>query len=194
MNKITTERHYKITFQDGSTYYGRTTSPGNIRYNDHLYRVRKGKHRNKHIQEVYDKYGYDDWVHKWLSTETGDLDYHNKIEFGYVQADPKSINIKKGYHALLSEEEQNKKTYSRRKQNRTPEEHQIFLSEQREHYHEVKSRMTPEELKEFKKKESLKYKRKKQNMTPEELEEHRRKDREYHQRRQDEKKRGGDNK
>ena len=96
MNKITTERHYKITFQDGSTYYGRTTQLGNKRYNVHLCHAKKGKHSNKHIQEIYNKYGSDNWVHEWLGEEIGDLEYHNKIELGYVQSDPKAINIRDG--------------------------------------------------------------------------------------------------
>jgi hypothetical protein len=106
MSKITTERHYKITLKDGSTYYGRTTQSGNKRYNQHLSQSRLGKHENKHIQESYDKYGYDDWVHEWLGWETGDNDYHNKIEFGYVQADPKALNINDGKRALLDEDEE----------------------------------------------------------------------------------------
>ena len=90
MSKITTERHYKITLSDGSTYYGKTKHHIYIRGCNHLQTARLGIHKNKHIQEVYNKYGYDDWVFEYLSTETGNRDHHNQIEFGRVQADPKS--------------------------------------------------------------------------------------------------------
>ena len=121
MSKITTERHYKITLKDGSTYYGRTTQLGNKRYNQHLYYARQGKHSC--LQESYDKYGCDDWVNEWLGTETGDLDYHNRIEYGYIRADPKALNIHDGKRALLDKDEErehlNKYAQKYREENKT---------------------------------------------------------------------------
>ena len=135
MNKITTERHYKITFQNGSTYYGRTTQPGNKRYNDHLTKARKGKQSNKYIQEVYDKYGSDDWIHEWLGTEIGDKHHHDRIEFGYVQADPKSLNIHDGKVALLSEDilERDRIRIKEKQSKETPEQYEERLSKAREY-------------------------------------------------------------
>ena len=161
MSKITTERHYKIIFQDSFTYYGRTILSGNQRYNEHLTRVRKGKHPNKHIQEIYNKYGFGGWVHEWLSTETGDLEHHNKIEFGYVQSDPKALNIKSGSWVL------DKKKYMN-------------------HYMNLRNKSLPPEEKEETKRKQREQKREKLlNMTPEERDEHNRKQRErYHKRKQ----------
>ncbi len=195
--KITTARHYRITLTGGSTYYGRTTQPGDDRYNRHLGCVRLGTHPNKHIQEVYNKYGYDDWVHEWLSTETGDKQHHDQIEYGRVQADPKSLNKNKGYSGVLLEGGNREHTRQQSKAQRdahTPEEREEYNRLQREYYHEVKARMTPEELKEFNKKEALKRKNNRSKETPEQYEERLRKVKEYQQRKRDEKKRGGDNK
>tara|TARA_B110000977_G_C10635750_1_gene321984 strand:+ start:75 stop:500 length:426 start_codon:yes stop_codon:yes gene_type:complete len=139
MNKITTERHYKITFQNGSTYYGRTTQPGNKRYNDHLTKARKGKQSNKYIQEVYDKYGSDDWIHEWLGTEIGDKHHHDRIEFGYVQADPKSLNIKDG-RRVLNKKEYDWQNHLKRQNARTPEEHEEHNRKQREYYQKNKQK------------------------------------------------------
>ena len=209
MNKITTERHYKITLTGGSTYYGRTTLLGNKRWNIHTFDLRRGKHPC--LQEVYDKYGYDDWVHEWLGWETGDLQHHRQIEFGYVQADPKSINIRKGYYLLLSEEE--KKEYNYQKTlNETPEQREERLSPIRTRSNTIRWSMTPEELKEHRRKGKedsqrkrdnetskqreerlIKEQQKRDNKTPEEYEQYRRRDREYY-RRSKEKKRSGDNK
>ena len=150
MNKITTERHYKITLSNGSTYYGRTTQSGNKRYQGHQSDVRCNTHHNKHIQEVYSKYGYDDWVHEWLGYETGDRHHHNKIEFGYVQADPKSINIDDGRKSLLSKEQI-------KEQDRLRSQRKI-------------DNMTPEELKEYRLITSLKETHRRANETPEQRE------------------------
>jgi len=129
MSKITTERHYKITLSNGSTYYGRTTQPSDDRYKRHLNTARTGTNSNKHIQEIYDKYGSDDWVHKWLGWETGGLEHHRQIEFGYIQSDPKALNIHDGRKSLLSEEEITKQDLLR--------------------LHSKINNMTPKELKEY---------------------------------------------
>mgnify|MGYP003676112471 CR=1 FL=1 len=216
MSKITTERHYKITLTGGSTYYGRTTLPDDERYRDHLTSAERGKHDNKNVQESYDKYGHDDWSHEWLGTETGNTQHHNQIEYGYVRADPKSLNIHDGKWTLLSKEEKNE--YFRlmeenRKKKLTPKELEEHLRKDREKYHNKLKNMTPEELEETLRKRRERNKRilanetskqreerlikeqqKRDNRTPEEYEEYRRKDREYGQRRRDEKKRSGDNK
>jgi len=197
--KITTERHYRITLTGGSTYYGRTTQPGNQRYNEHLYHVRQGTHVC--LQESYDKYGCEGWIHEWLSTETGNIEHHRQIEFGYVQADPKALNIHDGKVALLSKEEQIE--YRREKM--------------KKHIQQQIDNMPPKELKEYRTKNALKHQQRRDNETPEEKEERRRKDREdkqrkidketpeqreerlrkgreYYYTKRDEKKRGGDNK
>ena len=152
---LTTERHYKITLSDGSTYYGRTTQSGNNRYSRHQSHLKAGTHKNKHIQEVYNKYGYDDWVHEWLVEETGDLDHHNNIEFGYIQSDPKSINVRVGSWVL------DKKKYDRQLQAAR------------------RAAWTPEELEEHKRKTNQKW----LNLTLEEQKEYRRKEREYYHKR-----------
>lgn len=173
MSKITTERHYKITLKDGSTYYGRTTQPGDDRYNQHQGDVRRNKHPNKNIQESYNKYGYDDWVHEWLSTETGDKQHHDQIEYGYVQADPKALNINKGKWVICEDGglEYNRVYQQQRRDKETPEQKEERRHEGREYQQQ-----------------------KRDNETPEEREERLRKQREYSQRKRDEKKRGGDNK
>ena len=123
MSKITTEQHYKITLSKGSTYYGKTKHHIYERWGNHLQTSRLGIHKNKHIQEVYNKYGCDDWVFEVLSVEIGDLQHHNKIEFGYVQADPKALNIRRGRYALLDKDEErehlNKYAQEYREENKT---------------------------------------------------------------------------
>ncbi len=114
MSKITTEQHYQIILSNGSTYYGRTTI-GNRRFSNHKSRCKRGEHSC--LQEVYDKYGCDDWVNNWLGWETGDLDYHNQIEFSRIQSDPKSLNILKGDYVLLNEEEQKKQRKKKTNEN-----------------------------------------------------------------------------
>ena len=192
--KITTEQHYKITLTGGSTYYGRTTLPGNDRYNQHRSDVKAGRHSS--LQESYDKYGYDGWVHEWLGWETGDIDYHNQIEYGYVQADPKALNIRKGYWAILSEDllERDRMYQQQKKVNQTPEELEESLRKAREYDQRKRDNMTPEEKEEHRRKQREYEQRKRASWTPEELEEYRRKDKEYKQRKRDEKKRSGDNK
>ena len=189
MSEITTERHYKITLSDGSTYYGRTTLLGNRRYTAHKVLLRKGTHST--LQEVYDKYGYDDWVHEWLGYETGDLEHHRKIEFGYVQADPKSLNIHDGKYTLLSEDE--KKEYFRlmeeeRLKELTPEEYKEYRQKENSNHKRKWDNMTPEEKRLHRKRTEEGRQRRINNMTPEELEEYRREQREYSQRKRDEKK------
>ena len=147
MSEITTEHHYKITFPDGSTYYGRTTQEDK-RYELHLSTARRNKHGNKHIQEVYDKYGSEDWVHKWLGWETGDLEHHRNIEFGYVQSDPKSLNIKDGRYSQLSKEELRilgKKESKIRFENETPEQSEERKAKQRKRNQLDKQNETPEQ-------------------------------------------------
>ena len=147
MSNITTERYYKITFPEGSIYYGRTTQGGE-RYKKHLSMVRRDRHPNKHIQEVYNKYGYDDWVHEWLFYETGDKDYHSRIELGMIQANPKSLNIKDGRYIQLSEEEfkqKNKEESKIRFDNETPEQSKERKAKQRKRYHLNRQNETPEQ-------------------------------------------------
>ena len=132
---LTTERHYKITFPDSSTYYGRTTQPGNKRYRSHLNKSKRGKHENKHIQEAYNKYGY--MAHEWLGYETGDLAHHRKIEFGYVQADPKALNIHNGsWDHKEYNTQRNKVKYA----SWTTEEWDEYKRKQREYYHKRKQK------------------------------------------------------
>ena len=134
---LTTERHYKITFPDGSTYYGRTTQSGDERYRQHLSTSKLGKHDNKHIQEVYNKYGHDGWVHKWLVEETGNNEYHNNIEFGYVQSDPKALNIHNGsWDHKKYNTQRNKVKYA----SWTTEEWDEYKRKQREYYHKRKQK------------------------------------------------------
>ena len=138
---LTTERHYKITFPDDSTYYGRTTLPSGERYAVHLAQVKKGKHDNKHIQEVYNKYGSDDWVHEWLGTEIGNKQHHDKIEYSYVLSDPKALNIDNGHCSLDNKEyhrQYNKKRYQEREW--TPEYHKEYNRRARERYHKLKQK------------------------------------------------------
>ena len=188
--KITTEQHYKITLKDGSTYYGRTTQVGNRRYHEHTSDVRRGEHGNKYVQESYDKYGYDGWVHEWLGYETGDKQHHNKIEFGYVQADPKALNIDTGRCVLLT----NSERFNNKLNNMTPEELKEHKRELNKYYKHRMEKETPEEQEKrlLYDKEQARIRRK--NETPKQYELRKQKDREYQQRRRDEKKRSGDNK
>ena len=174
---VTTEHHYKITFQDGSTYYGRTKHHLYERWGQHLADARKGVHRNKHICEIYNKYGYDDWTYELLSTETGDAQHQFGIEFSYIQADPKAINIQSGIFS------QNKKEWSarharRRRAERTPEEREKFLREQRETYKIKRASITPQELEKIRRMGRESYHRQRAKWTDENTEEYRRKDRE----------------
>ncbi len=132
---LTTQQYYRITFPDGSTYYGRTTQLGNKRYIQHLSSSKLGKHDNKHIQEVYNKYGSDGWVHEWLGTETGDLEYHNKIEYGYVKSDPKSLNIHNGN---WDHSKYNSKRMKAKYDSWGKEEWDEYKRKQREYYHKRK--------------------------------------------------------
>ena len=142
--KITTERHYKITLSDGSVYYGRTTIEDK-RYYQHLGDARRGNHDNKNIQEVYNKYGYDDWVHEWLGYETGDLKHHREIELGYVQSDPKALNINTGDYILGDPKEYDRKKHIEKYDNMTPKELKEFRRKDREKKQLIRDNETPEE-------------------------------------------------
>ena len=161
MNKVTTERYYKITFQNSSTYYGRTILSGNQRYNEHLTRARKGKHPNKHIQEIYNKYSSDDWVYEWLGEETGEKDHHNKIEFGYIQTDPKALNIKSGSWVLDKKKYMNHYMNLRNK-SKSPKEQEEYRRKNKEHQSRKLSNMTPEERDEHNRKQRERYYKRKQ--------------------------------
>ena len=150
MSNITTEQHYKITLSEGSTYYGRTTLPGDQRYELHKSDVRCGNHPS--LQEVYDKYGYDDWVHEWLGWETGNNQHHNKIEFNRVQADPNALNIYDGRCRLLEGgwKEYISKYQQEKRNSWTPEELEEFRREDRERARKKRANRTPEEHEEYK--------------------------------------------
>tara|TARA_R110000796_G_scaffold212440_1_gene328549 strand:+ start:173 stop:595 length:423 start_codon:yes stop_codon:yes gene_type:complete len=138
---------------------------GDLRYKQHLGQARRGDHENPNIQEVYDKYGYDDWVHKWLSTETGDKRHHDTIEFGYVQSDPKSLNVKTGKISLLSEEdhkERGRLQQQRRKENMTPEELEESRRKQREYMTQLRNNETSEQREERLRKQGI-YNKQKRN-------------------------------
>ena len=139
MKKITTQQHYKITFPDSSTYYGRTTLRGNRRYTKHKSQVKHGTHDNKLIQEIYNKYGCGGWIHEWLGTETGDLEHHRKIEFGYINADPKSLNVHNGSFILNYDEYKRQRSQAER-DNRTPEEHEEYKRRHRGYWHKHKAK------------------------------------------------------
>ncbi len=147
---LTTQRHYRIIFPNGSTYYGRTTQSGNKRYKSHLNKSKLGKHENKHIQEAYNKYGY--MTHEWLGTETGDLEHHNNIEFGYIQSDPKSLNIRDGswgvregeYHRQREQEKirtpEEREEYNRYMREYQSKNREKRNSKARERYHKLKQK------------------------------------------------------
>ena len=146
MSKITTERHYKITLTGGSTYYGRTTL-GDKRYELHKSWARQGTHPC--LQESYDKYGYDGWVHEWLGWETGDKLHHDKIEYGRVQTDPKSLNIQGGRYVLLDRKEYERRAYKSRRDNMSPEEIEEFNRRSKEEKRRKVDNMSPEELRAY---------------------------------------------
>ena len=163
MSKVKTERFYKLTFQNGSTYYGRTILEDK-RYDCHKNDVKSYKHHNKHIQEIYNKYGYDGWVHEWLFYRTGTDKELGKVEFKLIQADPKALNIHDGKRALLSEEEKKKyhKDYSHQAYHKNPEHHKtkikIFKENNKERLSQERkdkrANMTPEEHAEYRRKEN----------------------------------------
>ena len=107
MDKSTTKQYYKIIFPDNTCYIGKTGSIRDRKYQHHS-DVRLGKHDNKHIQEVYNKYGYDNWEYKILFEEKGDKEYHRKREYKLIQETPNTLNLDDGRWIFLSKDEVNK--------------------------------------------------------------------------------------
>ena len=143
-----TKTYYKITFPDNTCYIGTTKIHPYERWGKHLTDARLSYHKNKHVQVVYDKYGYDGWVHEWLGYETGDKQHHNKIEFGYVQADPKALNIDDGRKSLLSKEvivEYQRLRIQRKIDNMTPKELKEYRLIKREEQSRRRANETPEQ-------------------------------------------------
>lgn len=48
---------YKIEFIDGSTYIGQTTGTFDVRFKEHLYKLNKGTHHSKKMQQAYNTMG-----------------------------------------------------------------------------------------------------------------------------------------
>jgi len=95
---------YKITFPNNTCYIGQTSNHVYIRWGDHLSRAQAGIHINTRIQEVYDKFGYDEWKFEVIQTEVSDdLSYISLLEQHYIKQTPNTLNRKH-----LTEEEKRK--------------------------------------------------------------------------------------
>ena len=124
-----TYKIYKITFPNGTHYIGQTRKHVYQRWASHLNEVQYGKHLNPRIQEVYDEYGYDDWVFEVIQTEVSDdTSYIALLEHHHIKETPNTLN-----RSYLTDEERkekaniiSKKYYSKNKEER--------LEYQREYY------------------------------------------------------------
>ncbi len=168
--EITTEQYYKITFPDGSTYYGRTKHHIYERWGNHLQTARLNTHRNKHIQTVYDEYGYDDWVFEILFVKVYSKDQHSICENTLIHDDSKALNIRVKYTS---------------KQRKLRDEE--IKQQYRERYRIKRSNMTQEEIDKRNKISNERLKKRLKNRTPEEIEFKKQYDREYQQRKRDNK-------
>tara|TARA_R110000796_G_C14252470_1_gene398805 strand:- start:8 stop:502 length:495 start_codon:yes stop_codon:yes gene_type:complete len=134
MNKdITTEQYYKIIFRDGYTYYGRTKYHIYERWGNHLQTARLGIHSNKQLQEVYNKYGCDDWVFEILFVKVCSKEQHSICENTLIHNDSKALNIRKKLTPKQRKRRDEEiKAYSRAYmkrlyENETPEQNKIRL-------------------------------------------------------------------
>jgi hypothetical protein len=196
MNKdITTEQYYKIILTGGSTYYGRTKHHLYERWGNHLKTARLGYHPNKHLQEVYNKYGGDDWVFEVLFVKVCSKEQHSICENTLIHDDSKSLNIRKKLTTKQRKrrdeeiKEYSKEYMKRYLANETPEQNKIRLA-----YSRKSSKVYYQ-----RKRDDPNYsvyegnKIRNENETPEQREIRLRKMREYYQRNK-EIKRSGDNK
>tara|TARA_B110000977_G_C10906581_1_gene427489 strand:- start:365 stop:808 length:444 start_codon:yes stop_codon:yes gene_type:complete len=99
---MTTKTYYKITFPDNTCYIGTTKIHPYERWGKHLTDARLSYHKNKHVQVVYNKYGYDEWVFEVLFVETGDKKHHSIRELTLIKETSNTLNIDDGRYALSS--------------------------------------------------------------------------------------------
>jgi hypothetical protein len=88
---------YRITFPTGQFYIGQTYSHEYERWGNHLTLLKFGKHGNLRMQEIYNEYGYDDFVFEILIKDTSDdKAYVNILEKHLVGDHPNTINYHDG--------------------------------------------------------------------------------------------------
>tara|TARA_R110000796_G_C14296399_1_gene404656 strand:+ start:65 stop:601 length:537 start_codon:yes stop_codon:yes gene_type:complete len=64
-----------------------------MRWTAHIEEVEAGKHTNKHIQEIYNEYGCEDWLFEDLMTiKSDDKSYVNLIEGHIIFNHPNTVN------------------------------------------------------------------------------------------------------
>jgi group I intron endonuclease len=89
-------RIYKIKNNiNGKVYIGQTTSPGKVRWLNHVNKLRKNIHPNKHLQSAWNKYGEKSFTYKIITNScVGLLDV---LEKKYINK-YKSTDNKYGYN------------------------------------------------------------------------------------------------
>jgi len=136
-----------------------------MRWGSHLSEVSSTrKHKNKHIQAVYDKYGYDDWVFEVLFVETGDKKYHSKRENDLIHETSNTLNIR----VTLTPEQAERKRIRQvntltarnrvKRENMTPEERKTYRDKinkrNKERRQEIKETFTKQEYRAYREKEN----------------------------------------
>mgnify|MGYP003652523474 CR=1 FL=1 len=144
---MTTKSYYKINFPNNTCYIGVTVNL-HKRMISHKCRCNKGKHDNRHIQEVYDKYGYDSWIVEELFSETGDKEYHKIREYNLIQETPNTINLNTGRECLLSRTEYSRSPQQHEYNKTYREENRELVNERSRNYHRRTSEERSRKLKE----------------------------------------------
>ena len=102
-----TKIYYKITFPNDTCYIG-CAKDFNRRMAEHRCNVKRNKHGSPGVQDIYNKYGLDNWIYEILFTETGDIQYHSKREHDLIQNTSKTLNKRVGKWATLGKKEYDK--------------------------------------------------------------------------------------
>lgn len=90
---------YKITcLSNNKTYIG-SSKNCNVRYNQHTYKLNKGKHKNQHLQNAWNKYGKENFVFEILATCPPE--YLIKLEQWFLDSLKPEYNICKIAHSTL---------------------------------------------------------------------------------------------
>ena len=88
---------YRITFPTGQFYIGQTNHHEYERWGSHLSFLKAGKHKNLRMQEIYNEYGYDDFVFEILVKDiSDDKAYVNLLEKHLISDHPNTINYYDG--------------------------------------------------------------------------------------------------
>ena len=88
-----------IHIESGKKYAGQTTRKAIVRWREHLYALRKGKHGNRHLQSAWTKYGEQAFQFE-IVKEYNTLDELNEAEIELIKNGGDLYNLAEGGNAF----------------------------------------------------------------------------------------------